>query len=215
MGILKQIRNTSTTHQENTLVEEICRPPVPVASQTLVGKETFTGTGRGTAGTGACQQENQSDLTPKLSENEKLLADGKFFRPATPLVDPAASHPPPAAPVHEPSPCLACHSPGFWLSVYGGGLRCLTCEPPPGRSLVRRKLFLAAEPVDPLHPGGPWRRVLEPWEWHFGEGESVTMIVDATGLDDEQPVSRIAWQWDLKSGTCVGAKVVKVEKITA
>ena len=165
----------------------------------------------------------------KISTSEKISLPGGESAPAAadlppsdasavaPLprdsAPPVASHPPPATPVHEPSPCPTCHSPGFGLSVYGGGLRCLTCEPPPGRSLVRRKLFLAAEPVDPHNPGGPWRRVLEPWEWHFGDGvQSTTIILDETEEDPasldggrlSRPVSRITWQWDFKSGTCVG-----------
>ena len=171
----------------------------------------------------------------KISAGEKVSLPGGVAEPAAadpPLSDaaavallprdptpPAASHAPPAAPVHEPSPCLACHSPGFWLSVYGGGLHCLTCEPPPGRSLVRRRLFLAAEPVDPHNPGGPWRRVLEPWEWHFGEGlQSTTLVLDETEEDPvsldggrlSRPVSRITWQWGRGRG---GACETKVEKI--
>ena len=198
MGILGQIRSTATSAPENTLVKEIYRPPVPVASQVLSGKETFAGTDGGTAGTGACQPENQADSTTKISENEKLLAGEKFSTPSAPLAD--------------PSPCPTCGSPGFWHSVYGGDLKCLTCEPPPGRSLVRRRLFLVAEPIDPHNPGGPWRRVLEPWEWHFGDvgrggsGKEFTTIIDDTGLDEPRPVSHITWQYDLR-GNFVGAKV--------
>jgi len=167
-------------------------------------------------------------LMTKILETEKVLS-AKILQPAKaaailddhPPEGPADSaaaavgSPPVGAarspPHHEPSPCPACGSPGFWHSVYGGDLKCLTCEPPPGRSLVRRKFFLAADPVDPHNPGGPWRRVLEPWEWHFGDlnrgssGEEFTTIVDDTGLEDPRTVGRIAWQYD-RAGNFVGAK---------
>jgi len=195
MGILGQIRSTATSAPENTLVEEICRPPVPVASQVLSGKETFAGTDAGTAGTGACQPENQVDSTTKFSENEKFPDGEKFSTPSTPLV--------------EPSPCPTCGSPGFWHSVYGGDLKCLTCEPPPGRALIRRRLLIVSEP-DPHHLGGPWRRVLQSWENHFGGGhrdggEEITTIVDDTGLGDPQTVAVIAWRYD-RLGYCIGAR---------
>jgi len=201
MGILGQIRSTATSAPENTLVEEICRPPVPVASQVLSGKETFAGTDAGTAGTGACQPENQVDSTTKFSENEKFPDGEKFSTPSTPLV--------------EPSPCPTCGSPGFWHSVYGGDLKCLACDPPPGRALIRRRLLIVSEPVDPRHPGGPWRRVLEPWEWHFGDlnrggsGEEITTIVDDTGLGDPQTVAVIAWRYDR-----LGTHILGSERLT-
>ena len=39
-----------------------------------------------------------------------------------------------------------------------------------------------------------------------GSGKEFTTIIDDTGLDEPRPVSRIAWQYDLR-GNFVGAKV--------
>jgi len=171
----------------------------------------------------------------KNSPSEKVLSmDGRAVsspvsgQDVTALADPrpAAAAPPvevaalapdragPATTVAEPFPCPVCGSPGFWLSVYDppdAALRCLACDPPPGRALIRRRLLIVSEPVDPRHPGGPWRRVLEPWEWHFGDlnrggsGEEITTIVDDTGLGDPQTVAVIAWRYD-RLGYCIGAR---------
>lgn len=34
------------------------------------------------------------------------------------------------------SPCPTCNFTSTWLDVYGGGPHCMTCSPPPARSLV-------------------------------------------------------------------------------
>ena len=52
---------------------------------------------------------------------------------------------PPQAP---PTACPTCHSPAFWLDVYGGGPHCRWCKPAPAASMVKAEVWLV-ESADP------------------------------------------------------------------
>jgi hypothetical protein len=104
----------------------------------------------------------------------------------------------------EPTPCPTCGSPSFWLCVYGGGLRCLSCEPPPGRSLIRGRLLIISLPADPRNPGGPWRYQLNPWELH-ALGERAVEFFDET-VSPREYLGRIVWKFD-RLGYCVSMKI--------
>lgn len=65
------------------------------------------------------------------------------FQPSPVLADPAQ---PPRDPRATAAPCPVCGSPGFWLDVYDGGPHCRGCNPPPGPSLVKARVWVVGQP---------------------------------------------------------------------
>lgn len=115
----------------------------------------------------------------------KIIGDGPMPAAATTLAEPSAdcqetAGGPPGA-VTAPSPCPRCHSPAFWIDVYGGPPHCRFCQPPPAASMVRRFVWLVGS-VDDASDDGP--RLVE---FHPAPSGLLGMVeVDAAATEAEE-----------------------------
>lgn len=110
----------------------------------------------------------QKNCEPRKNENDqdgRAVAESSTESTTQPGWTSGASCPPgpprpsvalDCGPQAPPALCRSCGLPAAWELVYDGSLRCPECEPPPGRSLVRRwwTIWLRPrEPGDVIPPG--------------------------------------------------------------
>lgn len=97
-------------------------------------------------------------------------------------------------PKETPDVCTTCHSPHFWRSAYGGGLRCAVCDPWPSLAMVGGRWTIATRAdgsrmwVPCLRRGERAKAIDEPTDGSIDEG------IRWQNLDDEDGCWLVIWR---------------------